>query len=337
MSASISVVIPAFNSGLTIRAALLSAINQTTPPDEIIVVDDGSTDDTPRIVRTFGGDIRLIEQRNQGSAVARQTGTDAAKSEFIAYLDADDWWPEEKLGEVRSILGSQKIDFLTADLQRAYPGTAPDSYLPRNSSYFPAAWERIRHGPRSNEIPDLYTVTSSVALDLLLHGFPVYPSTSVVRRDMVNEVGGWNSEFRRCQDFDFVLRVARRHPLYCLDRVHAIIGLHSVNKDPISYAILQGNGALRVLLAHYHSEATSSPYQQQVAQSIARNYCALAYSYRKSNQYMLARKAYAEALSWPGRRLHALPRWILFTFLTLFRSGSIDSVGRDGNKLAGRN
>lgn len=134
---SIAVVIPAYNAERTVGTAILSALRQVDPPEEMIVVNDGSTDNTVTAVNKFKDRVRLISQGNQGPAVARQTGTAAANSDYIAYLDSDDWWPEGKIARCREIIAKEDVNFMLTDLQRAQPGATPEAYLEKNNSFFP--------------------------------------------------------------------------------------------------------------------------------------------------------------------------------------------------------
>src|SRR5512143_4014499 len=93
----VSVVMPVYNGARYLRQALESALNQTYRPLEIIVVDDGSTDETSAILAEFGSRIRAIRQKNPGSAAARNAALQAAHGEIIAFLDADDLWLPQKL------------------------------------------------------------------------------------------------------------------------------------------------------------------------------------------------------------------------------------------------
>lgn len=93
----ISVIIPAFNSADYIGEAIRSVLAQTYTNFELIVVDDGSTDATPEIVREFGHEVTYVRQENGGAASARNHGIRIAKGEFIAFLDADDTWEPDKL------------------------------------------------------------------------------------------------------------------------------------------------------------------------------------------------------------------------------------------------
>jgi glycosyltransferase involved in cell wall biosynthesis len=94
---SISVVIPTYNYGCFIAEAIESALSQTVAPTEVIVVDDGSTDDTEDIARSFGERVRYIKQENAGVCIARNRGVSRSTGDYIAFLDADDRWEPTKL------------------------------------------------------------------------------------------------------------------------------------------------------------------------------------------------------------------------------------------------
>jgi glycosyltransferase involved in cell wall biosynthesis len=307
---SISVVIPAFNAEKTIGNSILSVLNQKKLPEEIIIVDDGSTDETVNVVNRYKDRVKLICQRNQGAAVARQTGSELAKSEYIAYLDSDDWWPDNKISRIKEILSSQHIDFLLSDLKRAYPGRPTENNSPKNSSFFP--W--VRQYFTGNEVDvlqqKLFKLNPEVALQVLLRGFPVFPSTMVVRRSIVKEIGGWDHRFKRCQDFDIGLRIAKRYPLHYLDEVLAILGLHEGNDNEYFYIAKQYEGDVKVLRAHLQITSSGTKHYQQIAEAIGRKYRALGYAHRKMKQYKMARINYAKALLWPGHRAHSLVRYL---------------------------
>ncbi|MHC5083841.1 MAG: glycosyltransferase family 2 protein, partial [Planctomycetota bacterium] len=93
----ISVVIPAYNAEATVARAINSVLAQTRPADEIIVVDDGSTDNTAEVVRSFGEAVIFIQQENAGVSVARNKGIETATGDWIAFLDSDDEFLPDKL------------------------------------------------------------------------------------------------------------------------------------------------------------------------------------------------------------------------------------------------
>ncbi len=94
---SVSVIIPAYNAERYLAEALASVFGQSRVPEEIIVVDDGSTDRTEEVVRKHGEAIRFLKQPHRGPGAARNLGVESARGEFIAFLDADDLWLPEKL------------------------------------------------------------------------------------------------------------------------------------------------------------------------------------------------------------------------------------------------
>lgn len=101
---TVSVVIPCYNGAKFLRETLGSALAQTLPPLEILVIDDGSTDDSADLARSYGPPVRVISQENQGESFARNRGIEEAKGEWVAFLDADDLWMPEKLAsQVRAI------------------------------------------------------------------------------------------------------------------------------------------------------------------------------------------------------------------------------------------
>jgi glycosyltransferase involved in cell wall biosynthesis len=100
----ISVVVPCFNAAKYLGAALESVLAQTVAVDEIVVVDDGSTDDSVGVVAAYGDRVRLLVQANQGAAIARNAGVAASRGDLIAFLDADDLWLPQTLSSLSAVL-----------------------------------------------------------------------------------------------------------------------------------------------------------------------------------------------------------------------------------------
>lgn len=134
-SPTVSVVIPCYNGAPFLRETLKSALAQTVPPLEIIVVDDGSTDDSVAIGESFGSPVRVLRQSNQGESVARNVGIREARGDWIALLDADDLWSPEKTARQLEAV-SQNPDcacvysdfYLLVDGQRHDDVPRPDSH-----------------------------------------------------------------------------------------------------------------------------------------------------------------------------------------------------------------
>src|SRR5947209_13220762 len=108
MGHSVSVIIPTYNHGRFIADAIESVLAQTYPVSEIIVVDDGSTDETQEVVEKFGEKVRYIEQANAGVSAARNTGIENSDGDLVAFLDADDTWLPEKIEKQVAKFGADK-------------------------------------------------------------------------------------------------------------------------------------------------------------------------------------------------------------------------------------
>jgi glycosyltransferase involved in cell wall biosynthesis len=129
--ATLSVIITVFNREVYLREALESVVRQTRPADEIIVIDDGSTDQSAEVARSFGRRVSCLSQRNQGVGAARNAGLAQAHGELIAFLDSDDLWLENKLEVQANFLAAHpELDlvfcrmkpFLSAEID---PGQLP--------------------------------------------------------------------------------------------------------------------------------------------------------------------------------------------------------------------
>ena len=93
----ISVIIPTFNRASLLKKAIESVLSQTYKDFELIVIDDGSSDETPSLISSYASSIKYIKQNNKGPAGARNVGIKNSSGEFVAFLDSDDWWDKEKL------------------------------------------------------------------------------------------------------------------------------------------------------------------------------------------------------------------------------------------------
>jgi glycosyltransferase involved in cell wall biosynthesis len=183
---SVSVVIPAYNASATIAEAVTSARFQTLRPAEIIVVDDGSTDDTvERVEALIGPDLKLIRHTtNRGGAAARNRGVDAASGDLVAFLDADDLWSLDKLELQRETLREAGAN--------TYCFTAV-----RQTNEYGEAWVLPRRGPKPDE---------PMADFMLKAGNIVQTSTLLVPRSLCRS-HRFSERLRRFQDIDFVLQL----------------------------------------------------------------------------------------------------------------------------------
>jgi len=144
---SISVVIPAYNGESYLADAIESVLAQSLQPEEIIIVDDGSTDTTPAIIRRYAPRVRYIQQGNSGTAAARNNGVKSANGFFLAFLDQDDLWEPPKLEmQMNAIRQNTIADVIFTHLQQFYSPELPaetmaNIFCPEKSEpgYLPSA------------------------------------------------------------------------------------------------------------------------------------------------------------------------------------------------------
>ncbi len=183
----VSVVIPAYNAERFLGEAIESVLAQDYAPLETIIVDDGSSDSTAAVARSYP-EVRLISQENAGPAAARNRGFAASRGEFVAFHDADDVLPPEKLSvQVGELLADPAIGCVLAEQEllvedgAELPFWAEGSNVPTVMPAKPA---------ELTEEPD------------------VHPMTMVVRRAVFERIGGFDEEMRAAEDFDWMLRAA---------------------------------------------------------------------------------------------------------------------------------
>ena len=182
---TISVIIPAWNRAREVCRAIDSALAQTLPPLEVIVVDDGSTDETPEVLARYGDRIRVVRQSNQGVAAARNAGIAVARGELLAFLDSDDVWLPRKL-----------------ELQVARLDADPELGLVHCGVDFEGIGVNL-DGMEGSVATEMLRLERSV---IVTHGSGV-----MVPRRVVEEVGRFDARMRVSEDWDFCYRVATRY------------------------------------------------------------------------------------------------------------------------------
>lgn len=169
-----SVIIPAYNAERYLRQAIDSALAQTCRDREIVVVDDGSTDSTPQILKAYPG-VRVVTQQNLGLSAARNAGIEVATGEFIAFLDADDGWAPDHLACVEERLAPS-------------PG----------AGWVGTAWHEVAEdGALIRPVQPFARTGLRTYLPAASHRNILLPSATVVRKDLLDQVGRFPADVRR--------------------------------------------------------------------------------------------------------------------------------------------
>ena len=202
----VSVIIPTYNRAGYLREALDSVVSQSLVPEEIIVVDDGSTDDTPDVVEVYRPRVSYVRHhQNRGIAPARNSGLNAANGDVIAWLDSDDLWEPDFLMTVVSLLSEDET------LDGAYTGI---TMINKEGT-------SLGVSTRTESLNDLY--------DALVRDCFLATPAVVARQICYEQVGGFDPQFRISEDYDMWLRLSKRFRLVGIPLPLVRIRVHPSN------------------------------------------------------------------------------------------------------------
>lgn len=206
-----SVVIPTYNREKFIGRAIKSVLKQSCKDYELIVVDDGSTDKTSKVVKSFGKQVQYIRQKNKGPSEARNTGIQSARGKYIAFLDSDDRFLPNKLKENKNFL------------------------IQNQGSPFLYSWYYdVRPGRRRRLIRDLksYPNLKKFRDHLFKRKITIRTSTVVIQEDCFDQTGLFNAKYRYSQDWDMWLRLACKYPGSCQKKPLSVYRRHHRKRIP---------------------------------------------------------------------------------------------------------
>jgi len=197
----ISIIIPTYNRAQFLEQAIQSVLAQDyffEGPQaelfELIVIDDGSTDNTREIIDSFVDRVNYYFQENKGISVARNVGLSQTRGDYIAFLDSDDLWKKEKIR-------------IQMNLMKNIPQA--------KACYTEEIW--IRRGVRVNP-KKKHRKYSGWIFDRVLLLCLLSLSSTLFRREVFDEIGNFDEELPVCEDYDFGIRVAHRYPVYLIQR-----------------------------------------------------------------------------------------------------------------------
>lgn len=204
----ITVIIPTYNRYTLLQRALASVFAQTYFPKEIIVIDDGSYDETFSIQNDFPN-VKYIYQENSGVSSARNRGIEEAECEWVAFLDSDDEWCEEKLRH-----------------QVAFHRQTPDILM----SYTDEVW--IRDGKEVKIPKKFQKIGCNIFLENLSY-CNIAPSSVLLHKKVLHKVGFFDEALEVCEDYDLWLRIALEFEIAFLDR--KLVKKYAGHKDQLSF------------------------------------------------------------------------------------------------------
>lgn len=218
----VSIIIPTYNRAKMLEKSVNSVLAQTYPWFEVLIIDDGSTDNTRQLVASFRDKrIRYYQmEKNQGASAARNYGLQNANYDYIAFEDSDDLWYADKLEKQMTILQNADEDIGIVYHKIVYDfGEGRYAILPP---------EEIEKEKKSGNI---YT-------QMLYHNLIPCPSI-LARRSAIRKTGGFDTELKALEDYDFALRLTKKYKAYFLDEILLKASLlnQGVSSNPVNYLV----------------------------------------------------------------------------------------------------
>jgi glycosyltransferase involved in cell wall biosynthesis len=272
----VSTVIPTYNRAHVIGEAVESALGQTYPNTEVIVVDDGSKDDTLERLKSYGDKVRVISQANAGPAAARNRGIAAARGDFVAFLDSDDLWLPEKI--------KQQV----ALMERAGPSVpcCLSNILMKFNSGDRASFDIALLEPSAEE--GLWLNVDEVLATRIV----LFNQGIIIRRKVLDRIGGFDENIRYLEDHEFPLRLSLEGP-WAFIKTPLVIWresmTNSVYKNSLRDEVCTSECMVHVLEEHL-ARVQKTGRQARLRRSVSREL-------RKARRHLWAAKL-SQAGSW---------------------------------------
>jgi len=326
----VSAIIPAYNRADFLSETISTLLAQTSPPHEIIVVDDGSTDGTEAAVAQFGDAVRYRRIENSGAPVARNVGAAMATGDWLWFCDSDDLWRPEFMERMRALAATAPYPkFLFGNFQLVRNGvwesvtkfaTAPQGFWNAIAS------EKVEGGAIFTE--PLYPH--------LLKFQPIFPSTIVMTKALFDAVGGFDAKFARTasEDFEFTLRCVAEAPIGMSETALTGVRRHGGNFSGNQLKNLLGEVKI---LRHAQAHHGAAPrYAALIDADIRRrNLEALDLAFANGDYALVRDLAREIGGGWLGFKprlkasLAALPQFLRTPFVALAIGANPSSAGRD--------
>jgi glycosyltransferase involved in cell wall biosynthesis len=287
---AISVIVPTYNCGRWLAESLDSVFAQTERDFEVIVVDDGSTDDTPRVLAAYAGRVTVVEGGHGGLSSARNLGLARATGDWIAFHDADDVAVPDRLAWSRAFLREHPAFDAVFCNGRRMQIDDPARAIVVPARYFAATAGRVLG------VVDLF------------HGYPVYFQGALVPRRAFAEAGPFDPAYRVQPDLEYGYRLFPRLRAACVDRPMFHYRWHTTNNSGDRLGTREDIARVLERLPTVAPDAVAAIGARRVREQIARHYFRIGVARLAGNQRSAARQAFVQAATL--RPLHLRYQWM---------------------------
>jgi glycosyltransferase involved in cell wall biosynthesis len=301
----VSVIVPCYNCARFVREGVDSVLSQTGGQVEVIVVDDGSTDESAQILATYGDRIRVLTQKNAGVAAARNAGLRAARGEFIAFLDADDvWLPGKVAAQVGYLRRHADIGLVYANWRVWRPDDDGVWRVPAQLARSTGAQD------------DIDARRSGWLYNQLLEDCVIHTSSALMRRSLAVRVGFFDAALRCGEDYDYWLRASRETRIDKLTGCYSLYRMHAASvtsrPNPVSHGAFVIERA--VATWGYVGPDGSRTEPRRVRDVVAKLWFDLGYQNYRAGDPRTARRCFVESLKRRPAHLRGWLRLALATF-----------------------
>jgi len=297
---TVSVIIPTYNRAHLIKRAIQSVLNQTYQDFEVIIVDDGSTDNTEKVVKSFNDPrIRYIRhEKNKGAAAARNTGIKAAKGKFIAFQDSDDEWLPEKLEKQMKV-------FETASAKVGVVYTGFWRIENNKKIYIPFSWVKQKEGNIHKE---------------LLKGSFIGLPTVLIKKECFRKGEMFDEKLPRLQDWELVIRLSKYYNFKCVNEPLLVSYYTSDSISANNEAYIK---ALKLILSKHFNEFTKEK------KLLSKHYFSIGVNLCLNNNFKEGRNYLIKAIKTHPSSI----KYLLVTFLSFFGQGVYNKATEIYRKL----
>jgi glycosyltransferase involved in cell wall biosynthesis len=250
MQSEVGVIIPTYNRAHLIGPTLASIVGQSCPPAEVVVVDDGSVDQTESVVRGFPS-VKYIRIENSGQCRARNVGVAATTAPWIAFCDSDDLWhPDKLLLQTRLFAQAPDAQYGFTNFRFVMEDAWSDDSKFDTSP--PGYWNLRRREMESGSF-----VVDEPLFERLLRHQPIFPSSIMMKRVFFEHIGGWKDALGRTlgEDLEFTLRCVTRPPIAVISQPVVGIRKHAANFSVDQFRGLSGEAQILQYVLENHPAA----------------------------------------------------------------------------------